>query len=211
MRIVCFGDSNTWGYNPVDGSRHVNRWTRVLQQLRPADEIIEAGLNGRTITAYDDKEPALHGMTALPIVMQSQNPVDIVVVMLGTNELKNYLNYSAKRISEGLEVMVKWLKNPYNWYLSTPPQILLVSPIKVHPEIATRPEALYSNMGQHAVTQSEYLPMFVEQLAAAYQVAYLDAGTVAEPSVADYIHMDEESHQSLGKAIAERIEQMIEV
>ena len=92
MRILCIGDSNTWGATPGEDSlRLERRWTKVLQELRPNDEIIEEGLSGRTITAKDTIVPVRCGVDTLPLLMLSHVPVDLVIIMLGTNDLKNNL------------------------------------------------------------------------------------------------------------------------
>ena len=87
MRILCIGDSNTWGYDPVDGFRHKNRWTRVLAGLMPEHEIIEEGLNGRTILSIDPYMPERCLIHNLKLILMSHKPVDMVVFMVGSNEL----------------------------------------------------------------------------------------------------------------------------
>ena len=93
--ILCFGDSNTWGYSPLDKSRHPidRRWTGMLQQaLGPEHRILEQGLNGRTTFKNEegeDAKPMRSGSQALPMILESQRPLDLVIVMLGTNDVKN--------------------------------------------------------------------------------------------------------------------------
>lgn len=203
MRIICFGDSNTWGFNPETFGRYQERWTKVLETLRPNDTIIEEGLNGRTITAMDWKNPERHGMTALPIIMKTHEPVDMVMIMLGTNELKTMFQYGANHIANGLGEMVKWLKNPYNWERTGQvPKIVLVAPIRLHPGIMDHPEVWYNEFGEHGVKQSEHLATAIERVARQHQVAFIDMSRVAEPSVIDYVHMDLENHQRVAQEIA---------
>ena len=203
MRIICFGDSNTWGFNPETFGRYQDRWTKVLETLRPNDTIIEEGLNGRTITAMDWKNPERHGMTALPIIMKTHEPVDMVMIMLGTNELKTMFQYGANHIANGLGEMVKWLKNPYNWERTGQvPKIVLVAPIRLHPGIMDHPEVWYNEFGEHGVKQSEHLATAIERVARQHQVAFIDMSRVAEPSVIDYVHMDLENHQRVAQEIA---------
>ena len=108
MRILCIGDSNTWGATPGEDSlRLEKRWTKVLQELRPNDEIIEEGLSGRTITAKDTIVPVRCGVDTLPLLMLSHVPVDLVIIMLGTNDLKKQFNPSAKHLARGIEEFIK--------------------------------------------------------------------------------------------------------
>lgn len=204
MRIICFGDSNTWGFNPETFGRHQARWTQVLATLRPQDTIIEEGLNGRTITAMDWKNPERHGMTALPIIMKTHEPVDMVFIMLGTNELKTMFQYGANHIANGLGEMVKWLKNTYNWERTGKiPHIVLAAPICLHPDIMQHPEMWYNEFGEHGIRQSEHLATAISRIAEKYQVGFIDMSRVAEPSSVDYVHMDVENHQKIAYAVAQ--------
>ena len=205
MRILCFGDSNTWGLNPLNASRHPKRWTRVLAALRPEDEVIEEGLNGRTVNSPDHKNPERHGMTALPMVMQSHAPLDQVVIMLGTNEFKRHFGKCANQISLGIGAMIKYVQNPANWAHQVPPKILVVSPIVVGRGLMNHPEFLYQEIDEYGIMQSEYLANILERICDQYGVAFLDAKTVAQPSNIDFVHMDEENHQALGQAIAAKL------
>jgi len=107
MRILCIGDSNTWGYVPgEDGVRTDKRWTKLLAEFRPNDTIIEEALCGRTVTAKDTIVPVRCGIDTLPILMLSHVPVDLVIIMLGTNDLKKQFNPSAKHIARGIEELL---------------------------------------------------------------------------------------------------------
>ena len=102
MRILCIGDSNTWGYNPENGWRYEKRWTKVLSELMPENEIIEEGLNGRTLTRVDPVFKERCGIKGLKMLLMSHKPVDYVIVMLGTNELKTVFENDAKGIAKGI-------------------------------------------------------------------------------------------------------------
>ena len=79
MRILCIGDSNTWGYNPVNGHRFEKRWTKVLSELMPDNEIIEEGVNGRTVTSIDSVFKEKCGIKGLKMILMSHKPVDYVI------------------------------------------------------------------------------------------------------------------------------------
>jgi lysophospholipase L1-like esterase len=103
MRILCIGDSNTWGYNPENGSRFEKRWTKVLASYMPEHEIIEEGLNGRTLLSQDIYVKERCGIDGLKMLLLSHRPIDCVIIMLGTNELKNCFKCSADYIANGVE------------------------------------------------------------------------------------------------------------
>ena len=89
--ILCFGDSNTWGYEPLVARRYPAdvRWPGVLQNSLGSDyRVIEEGLNGRTTFINEDERPLRSGSDVLPIILESHRPLNLVVVMLGTNDLK---------------------------------------------------------------------------------------------------------------------------
>ncbi len=101
MRFLCIGDSNTWGYNPEDGLRHKNRWTKVLADKMPEHQVIEEGLNGRTILSVDTFMTQRRGISGLKMMLMTHKPVDWVILMLGTNELKNIFECTAEYIATG--------------------------------------------------------------------------------------------------------------
>ena len=111
MRILCYGDSNTWGYTPVSGVRNPNRWTRVLKDLIEDSEIIEEGLNARTLDSTEDIEPHKNGFNYLLTCLESHYEFDYIVLMLGTNDLKTHFNNSAKDMLEMLKKYIKVIKN----------------------------------------------------------------------------------------------------
>ena len=92
MKILCYGDSNTWGFDREHNCRIQQRWTKVLQSLCAKDEIIEAGLNGRTTTFDDPYNEHRNGRKTLPVLLKQHQPLDMLIIMLGTNDLKNVFN-----------------------------------------------------------------------------------------------------------------------
>ena len=111
-RILCYGDSNTWGYDAAADDRFPEevRWTGVLQQLLGEGfRVIEEGQPGRTTVWDDPIEEHRNGKTALYSVLESQSPVDLVVLMLGTNDLKPRFSLNAFDIAAGLERLRDWV------------------------------------------------------------------------------------------------------
>ena len=103
-KILCYGDSNTWGYNPHTELRYPRavRWTGVLQRgLGPAYHVIEEGLNGRTTVWDDPIEGYKSGKEYLVPCLETHKPMDLVVIMLGTNDLKHRFSLTAFDIATG--------------------------------------------------------------------------------------------------------------
>ena len=134
MRILCIGDSNTWGFDPADRTRQDRRWTRLLRTWLKEDEIIEEGCNGRTFAFEDPFTPGRCGLAALPTLLMSHDPIDLVIVMLGTNDLKVQFHANAAAIARGARSFVRTISDP-NLYTYGVPSILIVSPILLHEKI----------------------------------------------------------------------------
>ena len=113
-RILCYGDSNTWGLipgsNPHQRYSIEKRWTGILQNLRPDLQIIEEGLCGRTTVFEDALRPGRNGLAVLPILLESHKPLDGAVVMLGTNDCKTVYRASEYTIGKGIELCLKELE-----------------------------------------------------------------------------------------------------
>jgi len=133
IKILCYGDSNTWGYVPLLSERYSSdvRWTGVLQNELGQDYlIIEDGLNGRTTDVDDPRpeRPGKNGKTSLIASIKENNPLDIIVLMLGTNDLKKIFNRTTDRITEGMRELIKVIKSNAIPNVLVNPIILLVSP-----------------------------------------------------------------------------------
>ncbi|MEO8668572.1 MAG: SGNH/GDSL hydrolase family protein [Bauldia sp.] len=204
--VLCFGDSNTWGYatEPRPDGRYERdeRWPGVLQrELGPAWRVIEEGLNGRATVRDDPVEGAdKNGKTYLLPCLTSHKPLDAVVIMLGTNDLKARFNCSAWEIAQGVGVLVTTV-------LSTPvgrnegvPEVLVVSP---PPTLAKFPS--HAEMFAGDAAKSKDMAKHYRAVAALHGVGFLDAGSVAKSSKIDGFHLDPDAHAAIGKAVAKRL------
>ena len=205
MRILCIGDSNTWGYDPVDGFRHKNRWTRVLAKLMPEHEIIEEGLNGRTILSIDPFMSERCVIHNLRLILMSHKPVDMVVIMLGSNELKNIFPCTAKYIASGIEECVKIILDKNMWDRFKVPKLLVVSPILIRDEMVTNGGPFAMEFDDTSVRESKLLAGEIKAVCDRYQLDFMDAALYAEASLVDNLHMDEENHIKLGQAMCDKI------
>ncbi len=203
--ILCFGDSNTWGYSPCGTRRYGpdERWTKLLIELLPDDcHIVEEGQPGRT-TVYDDPfEDAKNARTVLRPILESHHP-DIVVVMLGTNDLKSRFGLSAFDVSMGAARLVQDIQGFNHRIKPTAPQVLLVAP---PPILET------GRFGPLLVGGAQKSLEFAQQYrarAAELGCEFLDAGEWVESSRDDGIHWPLSEHRKFATALAPKLREML--
>ena len=210
--VLCFGDSNTWGFVPQSGLRYDEhtRWTGVLSDLLGEDWCIhEDGLNARTSVYPVSFKPFLNGLETFPAALVSQKPLDVLVLSLGTNDLK-YV--SAARSADGVAQLVLTAKSFDARYpaglpvFPNGPKILVISPIQIGSGLpGHNPDSDLA----HAVHESTLFSQKFAAMCANQQVELLDAQQYAVPSPVDHIHMSPESHRKLAEAVAEKLRQMV--
>ena len=209
-RILCFGDSNTWGAIPGDSQRYPDdvRWTGILQhELGDDYQVIEEGYNGRTTVFDDPVEGRLSGIAYFGPCLDTQSPLDLVILMLGTNDLKVRFGVDAGSIAFGL--------NRYLNVLSiTPmagekkPQMLIVSPIRISPKY--KENALFHDMfREDAYERSCAFAKEFKAFADTAGLPFLDAALYGKAADADGIHMDADSHAKLGRALAQKVKEIL--
>ena len=207
MRILCYGDSNTWGYDPTSGMRFAHRWPKVLAQQFPQDEIIEEGLNGRTLVHEDPYGKGRCGSAVLEMLLRTHQPLDLIIMMLGTNDLKTMYHLNAEMIAKGVRENIKIMQNPFLYERYVIPKILVVSPIALGETIlTTSPWAGESHERSYQVARHMAKP--IQEICAQYHCYFFDAASVACASKADGVHMDEENHRKLAYALAKEIRKM---
>lgn len=211
--ILCFGDSNTWGFNPVSitasfPSRHAHdvRWTGILaRELGPGYRVIEEGQNGRTTVHEDPFVVARKGKDYLPACLESHKPIDLVIMMLGTNDLKSTFNAPPGEIANGANVLARIILNSDAGPGNRPPKLLLVCPPAIG-DLAHLPD-LAAKIPD-GTSRSREFPRCFEAIAAALGCAYLNSQEFVEPSPTDGIHLDPADHAKLGLAIAAKAREL---
>jgi lysophospholipase L1-like esterase len=208
--IVCYGDSNTWGNIPRSSLRYPRsvRWPAVLQNLLgDTYEVISEGLPGRTFTAMEPHKPYRTGINQLPSILESADPIDLVIIMLGTNDIKNMFNLSAEQIVQGLEDTIQLIKGG-TLDLECIPQILVICPPAViapeKPAISEMGKSLDSSM-ERGIELFKILPNLYKRTADLYGCLFINAGDYIESSRADGYHMDEQAHIKLAEVVADLI------
>lgn len=202
-RILCYGDSNTWGDPPDSDVRYSPniRWTGILQEKLGNDfDIIEEGLCGRTTAVDDPKEDGRNGKTYLKPCIETQNPLDLVILMLGTNDLKERFNLIAKEIANNNEGLIKIIKEIGKLRDNAIPQILLISPALVN-EHADKP--LEGMNG--AEEKSKQFSKYYKEVAERQNCEFLDISQYVQPSIKDGCHFDPESHAKVAETLEKKI------
>lgn len=200
--ILCYGDSNTWGYEAATLGRYDDstRWTMQLQKLLGEDYLIlEAGQSGRTSVFEDPLNEGLNGLTMLLPTLMSHAPVDLMVLMLGTNDCKERFGATAKNITDGLMRLVKKAKQVEAW--ADKPRILLVAPIMIDERLYQHPEH-GPGMGQGCVEKSRELPWRFERMAQEQGCFFLDCNPHVTPADNDFMHFDRESNVRFAAVLA---------
>lgn len=195
--ILCFGDSNTFGLKP-DGTGRYDfniRYPGVLQNILGNNyNVIEEGLPGRTTIFEDKKRPFRKGIDYIVPCVQSHNPLDYVIIMLGTNDCKTANNASAEEIASGLTKIITTVKNNTDAY------IIIISPIYLGEKIGTEGYDLEFN--QQSIATSKELSKHYLKVAEKYGCGFIDCAKIALASKIDEEHLDETGHSNLGKQVA---------
>jgi lysophospholipase L1-like esterase len=199
--IVCFGDSNTHGADPVDGTRHPRdvRWPGVLRAaLGEGHEVIEEGLGGRTTVFDSPLAPARNGRDYLLPCLWSHKPVDLVLIMLGTNDVKRIYGMSANEIASGAGLLVDMARQSLAGPGGQPPAVVLIAPVPVG-EATDR--SVVWGFGT-AREESAKLAAAYTVVARERGIPFFDAGSVATVSPLDGVHLDAQAHRAIGTALA---------
>lgn len=207
--ILCFGDSNTYGANPNNMLRWPwgVRWTSILQSLLGEEyHITENGLSGRTTVFEDPITPGRSGIKELPYVLEAASPLDLVIVMLGTNDTKSYFSASAPVIAMGAGKIVECIQD-IRWYNGfSRPEILLVSPILIDEGCETASGCI--SFDTAAPGKSRGFALEYEQVAKVHGVHYFNAASVACAGI-DCVHMDAPAHKALADALAVKVREIL--
>jgi len=215
-RILCYGDSNTWGYDPnqPEGASYTaripyeSRWTGIVQRnLGDGYRVIEEGHNGRTTVWDDPMVPYRNGLKYIDACMESHAPIDLIILMIGVNDMKPRISGRAFDSAKGLGCLVDRVKKNPCGRLGKIPKILIISPIAIG-EYIEKAKFADEFGGRNAYEQSLELPRYLKELAEAEGCGFLDAAKYSV-AVLDGIHMDEENHTKLAEAVTEKIKEML--
>jgi lysophospholipase L1-like esterase len=205
-RILCYGDSNTWGYNPVTQDRFGKheRWTGQLSQALGDDyDVIEEGLNGRTTVWDDPIEGYKNGREYLIPCLETHKPLDLVIIFLGVNDLKKRFSLSAYDIANGAGVLVEVVQKSNTGITDAAPMVLLIAP----PPVGKLTD--FAEMFEGAEAKSLRFAQHYRRVASELGCALFDASTVIVSSDLDGIHFEQNEHAKLGQAVAVKVREII--
>jgi lysophospholipase L1-like esterase len=209
--ILAYGDSLTFGTDAEAQGRHSHedRWPSVLEAgLGGRVRVIPEGLGGRT-TAFDDGtgECDLNGARILPVMLRSHQPLDCIVVMLGTNDLKAYVNGSAHGAAMGIQRLIQIIKSyPYG-HQTELPKIVIVSPPHAVPTENEKMGAMF----ERGVAESKKFARHYERVARESGCAFFNAATVADATPIDGVHLDAANTRAIGEALVPVVSKVLDL
>ncbi len=206
--ILCYGDSNTWGYDPARQDRFPIdlRWTGVLaRELGAEYRVLEEGLNGRTTVWDDPIEGYKNGREYLIPCLESHRPLDLVILMLGTNDLKQRFSVSAYDIAASAGVLIDVIQKSGAGQNFGPPPIFLLAP-----PVMGQLSAYAEMFGPEARGKSAKFGEYYRRVAEQYHCHFLDTAQVIVSSDLDGIHFEASQHHKLGLAVANCVKQIFE-
>lgn len=211
--ILCYGDSNTWGYIPnkdfliTQRYPRNQRWPGILQELLGKEyHIIEEGLNGRTTNLNWPIPPDRNGKTYLPTCLYSHSPIDLVILALGGNDFKKYFNRKIEHIRDGLSELIDIVQqSTYGPRMIKSPEILIINP----PKPLKIAEEFIDENGNYifngSIAKADLLTQLYADLAKEKKCYYLDISQLVFPSSIDGLHFDLIGHDKIANLIFEKI------
>lgn len=212
--ILCFGDSNTYGFcadpsDCADGGIRFNeeeRWTCLLQKALGNDFLVtEEGLPGRTTVFDDPLTESMNGLSSIYGLLKSHEMIDLLVIMLGTNDTKERLNASTATISKGMERLVRKAMSIDCW-ADSKPNILIVSPPPIGKGVE---QGIFADeMGKGCSEKCEKMAQYYKATADLLGVHFMDAAGCAFNSL-DYMHLTKEGHRQLAERLTKKISSIL--
>ncbi len=206
--ILCYGDSNTHGADPAGGPRlgRDSRWPTVLAGLLGGEaHVVEEGLGGRTTMRDDPYSPGRSGLAYLVPCLDSHAPIDVVVIMLGTNDLKAQFALSPAEVAAGAATLVDTALRSGAGPGGAAPRVLLVAP----PALGAPDEVMELWGFAGAAARNAQLPRLYRVAAQQAGVAFLDASAVVAADPADGVHLSPESQRALARAVAQAVRPLL--
>lgn len=209
-RILCYGDSNTWGWVPgkmgVERFPVDKRWPGILQnKLGTSYEIIEEGLGART-TKFSDPRPELplrNGLESLPAILETNLPLDLFIIMLGTTDTKEMFDETSVNISEGLRALIKVVNEYKVLEGSAAPKVLVIVPPVVEEETE-----FASKLFKGGTSKGKELVSLYAAIAAEEGCLFLDPSEEVKVDVDEGVHLGESAHQKLAEMVFGKIKEL---
>ena len=205
-RVLCYGDSNTWGYIPTGGRYDEDvRWPMRMQRLLGDGwAVVEEGFNGRTCVEDDPVEGGFKsGLNYLPPCLMSHNPLDVVILLLGTNDTKRRFGLTPMTIGQSMMQLVRAVKLYGVNADGDAPHIIIAAPPPIRDNLMETRHA--ECFGEQAIAVSKGLGPELRRVSKLLRVDFFDAAPYAEVSLLDAVHMTANGHIRLAEAMAEKL------
>lgn len=198
-RILCFGDSNTFGYNPHNGTRYDKniRWTGVLQKLAGNNyEIVEAGGNNRTAFSNNPDGTEYTGYKLIPEYLKEH--YDTIIIAIGINDLQKFYNQTLEKFEKGINNFVSIIiKN------APKSKIIILSPSHIKKNILKSNFKFLFN--EESIEKSKEITPVYERIAKAYNCEFLNLNDIVETSDIDGLHYEQNEHKKIAESIIKLI------
>lgn len=211
--VLCFGDSLTWGFDPRGGMSFVRygfaeRWTQQLQaELGSRYHVVEDGLNGRT-TVFDDPVIGdMSGLAQLPISLKTHMPLDLVVILLGSNDSKTRFSVNGDEIARGLGRLLDIISKSNAGPEANAPQMLVLVPPEMGDVSKTWLKPIFDTAHSRAALQA--LRETYPPVAAAFGARCFDLNQVVDPGHIDGMHFDPEALKPVATALAKVVRDIV--
>jgi lysophospholipase L1-like esterase len=209
--VLCFGDSLTWGSDPHTAMRHPfeARWPNALAaKLGGKIHVIEEGMNGRT-TVYDDPTVDVNrnGAALLPSLLMTHQPLDLVIMALGTNDIKFAARCRAFDAMLGMKRLISMVQRFDYKPGYRIPKIMIVAP----PHVVATPDPFFTGLFAHGIAESHHFAPLYRALAEEMLVSFFDASLHAKADPADGVHLDAANTRAMGEAMAPLVAKLLEI
>ena len=197
-KILCYGDSNTFGFIPKTCGRYEKseRWSGILSELLPDYEIIEEGMNNRTGFFTNPEGLKQSGGEYLSVYLQNHKDIDICILSLGTNDAQIFYNLDEKTVRKGLQKLIDTVQETN---LRT--EVVIIPPVKIMPYILNGGFSMMFD--KESIKRNHNTLSVFEQVAKENGCGYFDVNEIVTPSEADGLHYTKESHKIIAEHLAE--------
>ena len=206
IQILCFGDSNTWGYDGESRERLPwgVRWTSLLQEKLNKEKyrVIEEGLCGRTTVFEDPLRDGRKGTALLPTLLETHAQVDVITLMLGTNDCKTVFGASADVIGKGILRLLDQIQE-----YAPKAKVLLMSPIYLGEKVWQ--EGYDQEFSRESVAVSRNLQSVYEKIAKERQIEFLPAAAYVHCCEADQEHLNASGHKEFAEVVYQKIRKFL--
>lgn len=200
-KIICYGDSNTFGFNPKEGSRYDKniRWTGLLSAILGSDyEIKEEGCNNRTAFFENSDGLLQSGQSYLVHCLEKHQDFDIFILALGTNDLQKFYDINEQVVLEGLKNLISKIST-----CNPKARIILVSPVLLNEAVLKGPFSF--QFSEKSIVASNRIQNIYNAFAEENGLELVDLNKVVSPSSFDGLHFDTKEHKIIAEKLAEQI------